>query len=134
MKTVFRIAFFKMLVLLRLAIVASLVVYTLPSASYAMHGNTSTTYSTIDVGGGHDMASQSVDMDHHEHDGSDTASKDTSKPVKQDCCSDFCISLAIVSNSPDFAMDVSQSIRHFYNDGLVSGQLSSLHRPPSIRA
>lgn len=130
----FRIAFFKMLVLLRLAIVASLVVYTLPSASYAMHGSASTTYSAMDAGGDHDMSSQSADMDHHEHDGSKTASKDSSKPVKQDCCSDFCISLAIVSRNPDFAMDVSQAIRHFYNDGLVSGQLSSLHRPPSIRA
>lgn len=132
MDNVFRIAFAKMQVLLRLAIVASLTQYTVPSASYAMYGDASAAYLTqipddhvaVDVGA----------ADHHDHDMAGSVTKNDDKPLKQDCCSDFCVSLAIIESAPEFWRAVPQSIRRFDNDSSVFGQLTSLHRPPSILA
>ena len=132
MSNVFRIAFHKMLVLLRLAIIASLTVYTLPSASFAMHSDASTTYSAQRPVS-HDIV-QMDDGDHHEHGVGHDMAKSDQKPIKQDCCSDFCISLAIIDEAPDFWRAVPRPALRFDNDSLVVGQLSSLHRPPSIRA
>lgn len=132
MSNVFRIAFHKMLVLFRLVIVASLTVYTLPLASFAMHGEASTTY-TKQMPDSHDVV-QMDDGDHHEHGIGHNTAKNDQNPIKQDCCSAFCTSLAILDEAPDFWRAVSRAVRQFDNDSLVVGQLSTLHRPPSIRA
>jgi hypothetical protein len=131
MGNVFRIAFLKMLVLVRLAVVASLALYTLPNATFAMHGAEASTVSLQDAHTNHASMSAS---DHHEHGVSPDIAKHDQKQDKQNCCSDFCISLAIMSDAPDFGSPRGVSVRDFLNDSSVFGQLQSLHRPPSIRA
>ena len=128
-----RIAFVKMLVLFRLAVVASLALYTLPNATLAMHGDAVATgaVSLQDAHAGHASASAS---DQHDHGVSNDLAKHDQKQDKQNCCSDFCISLAIIAGAPEFGSPRSDSVLHFLNDGFVFGELSGLHRPPSIRA
>ncbi|MDB5525158.1 MAG: hypothetical protein JWM58_2921 [Rhizobium sp.] len=129
----FRIAFAKMLVLLRLAIVASLALYTLPNATFAMHGDDVQT-ARVSLDDAHAEHTLMEDSGHHDHGISKDMAKKDQKQDKQNCCSDFCISLAIMSGAPEFGSLRSGSVRHFLNDGFVFGQLQSLHRPPSIRA
>jgi hypothetical protein len=131
-----RIAFLKMLVLLRLVIIGSLAAYSLPTVSFAMHGDASASYqiaaavtsdhhSTVD-----DHAA--MNPDHHDHGISDeTADRDTS--VKQDCCSDFCVSMAIVADCEITVSVAPQFLYTLVDDQVVLGQLTSLHRPPSVR-
>lgn len=123
----------KMLVLLRLAIVASLVVYTLPNATFAMHGSAA---STIAVSLQDDHADHALigASDHHGQGVSTDIAKHDQKQDKQNCCSDFCISMAIMADAPAYGSPRNESVIVFLNDGFVFGQLSSLHRPPSIRA
>lgn len=135
MANVVRIAFDKMLVLLRLVIVASLAAYSLPTVSFAMHGDSSSSYSTpsVAVSDHHAEAAEqsATSMDHH---GSADQSADRdNKPIKQDCCSDFCLSMAIVVESHVLESSAPISLRSFANDQTVFGQLTSLHRPPSFR-
>ena len=136
MGNVFRIACVKMLVLLRLAMVASLTLYTLPSASYAMHGDSSATYDGLSADGHAEHASAvlDADADQHDHGVPHGVSENDQKPVKQDCCSDFCISLAIIGNAPGFWRALQRPIRDFHDDGSVFVQLPSLHRPPITRS
>lgn len=133
MGNVIRIAFLKMLVLVRLVVVASLALYTLPNATFAMHGPeaSSVAASLEDDHGNH--ASMSA-LDHHGHGISTDIAKHDQKQDTQNCCSDFCMSLAIMAETPAYGTPRSDSVLHFLNDGFVFGQLSSLHRPPSIRA
>jgi hypothetical protein len=134
MGSVLRIAFKNMLVLFRLAVVASLVFYTLPTATFAMHGDDSWSVVVNLDDSLADLSSIDVSADHHDHGvAKETAQKDR-KQDKQNCCTDFCISLAIMADAPEFGLPRSDSVRHFLNDEFFSGQLSGLHRPPSIRA
>lgn len=128
----FRIAFAKMLVLFRLAVVASLALYTLPTATFAMHGDASPIVVNIDDAHA-DHASMDA-SDHHDYGASQDFAKKDEKQDRSNCCTDFCISFAIMADAPEFGSPNSVSIRHFLNDGFVFGQLQSLHRPPSIRA
>ena len=128
-----RIAFMKMLVLVRLAVVASLALYTLPNATFAMHGAevSATAVSLQDDHADH----ASIDAsDHHGQGVSTDVAKHDQKQGKQNCCSDFCISLVIMADAPAYGSPRNESVIVFLNDGFVHGQLSSLHRPPSIRA
>ena len=128
-----RIAFFKMLVLVRLAVVASLALYTLPNATFAMHGSDEAKVAVNfqDAHGDHTSTSAS---DHHDHGAPTDLAKHDQKQDKQNCCSDFCISMAIMADAPAYGSPRNESVVEFLNDGFVHGQLSSLHRPPSIRA
>jgi hypothetical protein len=136
-KNLIRIALQNMLVLVRLVIVASLACYSLPAVSLAMHGDISSSYATAPddsdhhaMPGGH----MAMEMDHHEHGAADQSASHHDKPVKQDCCSDFCMSAAIVAESPILASHLPASIRAFTDDESAFGELTSLQRPPSIRA
>lgn len=123
-----------MLVLLRLAIVASLALYTLPNATFAMHGEeVQAVAMTMDVAQA-EHASMDASADHHDHGVSEDFAKKDQKQDQQNCCTDFCISLAIMADAPEFSLPSRATVRHFLNDGFVFGQLQSLHRPPSIRA
>jgi hypothetical protein len=138
MANVVRIAFLKMLVLFRLVMIASLAAYSLPTVSFAMHGDASSSYSvqSATVSDHHSSVDEqaAVDADHHDHGMTDqTADRDT-KPIKQDCCSDFCLSLAIVAEGYFAVSAAPLSLYTFSNDQTVFGQLTSLHRPPSFRA
>ena len=133
MGNVVRIAFAKMLVLVRLAVVTSLALYTLPNATFAMHGAEASS-AAVSLQDDHaDHASMSA-SDHHDQGVSTDIAKHDQKQDKQNCCSDFCISLAIIADAPEFGSPRSDSVLNFMNDGFVFGQLSGLHRPPSIRA
>jgi hypothetical protein len=133
MENVVRIAFLKMLVLVRLAMVASLALYTLPNATFAMHGAEASA-TAVNVQDDHaDHASMDA-TDHHGQGVSTALAKHDQKQDKQNCCSDFCISLAIVADAPAYGSPRNESVIIFLNDGFVHGQLSSLHRPPSTRA
>lgn len=133
MGNVVRIAFVKMLVLFRLAAVASLAFYTSPTATFAMHGESSSV--VINVDDAHaDHASVDVSFDHHDHGTSNDIAKKDQQQDKNNCCSDFCISLAIMADALEFDSPGRVTVRHFLNDGFVFGQMQSLHRPPSIRA
>jgi hypothetical protein len=133
MGNVVRIAFLKMLVLVRLAVVASLAFYTLPNAAFAMHGEDAASVAVSLQDAHADHASTAV-SDHHDHGASTDIAKHDQKQDKQNCCSDFCISMAIMADAPAYGSARNESVIVFLNDGFVFGQLSSLHRPPSIRA
>lgn len=128
-----RIAFLKMLVLVRLAVVASLALYTLPNATFAMHGAEASTIAVSLQYEHADHASMAASDHHGQSVPTDVASHDQ-KQEKQNCCSDFCISMAIMADAPAHGSPRNESVVVFLNDGSVHGQLSSLHRPPSIRA
>jgi hypothetical protein len=133
MGNVVRIAFLKMLVLVRLAVVASLALYTLPNATFAMHGGDAATLAVSLQDAHADHASTSA-SNHHGHGAPTDLAKREQKQDKQNCCSDFCISLAIMVEAPGYGLPRNESVIVFLNDSFAFGQLSSLHRPPSIRA
>jgi hypothetical protein len=133
MGSVLRIALTNMLVLFRLAMVASLVLYTLPTATFAMHGgNSSSVVVNLDDTLA-DHASMDV-SDHHDHGVAKETAKKDQKQDKPNCCTDFCISFAILAEEPAIVAPVQDSVRLHFDELSVLGQLSSLHRPPSIRA
>jgi hypothetical protein len=74
------------------------------------------------------------EMAAHDHHGDVSADDDGDgvKLAKQECCNDFCVSLAIVSSSDPMGGPVVSSIRAFLNDSRVVGELVPLHRPPNI--
>lgn len=134
MGSVLRIALMNMLVLFRLAVVASLALYMLPTATFAMHGGvaSSVVVSLDDMHLDHDLIG--VSSDHFDSGVAKDLAKNDQKTDKQNCCTDFCMNLAIMVGSHEFGSPRNESVIVFLNDGFVHGQLSSLHRPPSIRA
>lgn len=134
MGNVLRIALMNMLVLFRLAVVASLALYMLPTATFAMHGGlaSSVVESLDDVHLGHD--SVDVSSDHVDSGVAKDLAKEDQKKDEQNCCTDFCMNLAIMVGPHEFGSLRGEHVRHFLNDGFLFGQLQSLHRPPSIRA
>lgn len=132
--SVLRIALMNMLVLFRLAVVASLVFYTLPTAAFAMHGGESSSV-VLNLGDTlADQASMDGSGDHHDHGVAKETAKKDQKQDKPNCCADFCISFAIMAEAPAIVAPVQDSVRLHFDELSVVGQLSSLHRPPSIRA
>lgn len=120
----------RIMVVFRLAIVVSLVGYTMPNAYAAMHGSA---YSDVQISAaaeGHDDGhSHMPQADHadagHHGDGLE-------KKVKQDCCQDFCFAAALpTSCQAEGPVTVSSTLR-FFDDGRVHGTRPSLHRPPNI--
>ncbi|WP_115422052.1 MULTISPECIES: hypothetical protein [Sinorhizobium/Ensifer group] len=122
----FRITLQKMLVLLRLVIVLSLVGYSLPTASAAMHG-ASPNPEIVQPGDHHEMAS-----DQHSHGDHASSPDDAEKISKQECCKGFCVSMAIVAHIDMVGGPRVAPIREFIDDVHVIGQLPALHRPPNI--
>ncbi|MBL0375243.1 hypothetical protein JJB09_24825 [Rhizobium sp. KVB221] len=125
-----------MLVLLRLVIVASLAAYTFPTVSTAMHGQASSAYATQSAASHHadqDVSAGNADSDHGDHGKLGSVADRDSKQAKQDCCSDFCLNMAIVADVQQLATSLPGSIRIFFDERSVFGELSSLHRPPNFR-
>lgn len=122
----FRITLSKMLVLLRLVIIASLAGYSLPSASAAMHG----TWSTIaaDQTDGH-HASSDAHQEHADHHSNPDGDQELSK---QECCNAFCVSLAIVVEADMIGGPRLAVLREFVNDAQIKTGVPPLHRPPNL--
>ncbi|MQW86116.1 hypothetical protein [Sinorhizobium saheli] len=123
----FRITLQKMLVLLRLAIVMSLTVYSLPTASAAMHGAWSNPEIAQSDNHHLEMASGG-----HTHGDQKSSPDDAQKLAKTECCKGFCVSMAIVAESHPVGGLRIASIREFVDDARTTGELPPLHRPPNI--
>ena len=122
----FRIALLKMLVLLRLVIIASLAGYSIPTASAAMHGS----WSNVDVGQHQDHhATADAHQDHGDH--HSTADSDQ-KLDKQECCNAFCVSLAIVIGTDVVGGPRLTVVREYVDDAQFKSEVLPLHRPPIL--
>jgi hypothetical protein len=135
---VIRIALQRMLVLLRLVIVMSLAAYSLPTVSFAMHGDASASYPAVSTdshaeGAQAEQAQAEDGMEHHDHGKPDQTAGHDGKSANQDCCSDFCLNAAIVGECQFTHLLSASVVRVFLDDSDVFGQLSSLQRPPSSR-
>lgn len=138
MDLVFRNLLGRIVILFRLAVIVSLAGYTLPNANAAMHGPTSPqTEAAIIADHGHeshghdDLASDNHDADQAQsdhHGGND----DPNKSGKQNCCQDFCMSMALLSCHHAETRLVASSIRYFIDDSKNVGQITLLNRPPNI--
>ncbi|RVI55244.1 hypothetical protein [Sinorhizobium meliloti] len=122
-----RITLQKMLVLLRLAIVMSLTVYSLPTASATMHG----AWSNPEVAQTDDRHPE-IAGGAHTHGDQESSPDDSQKLVKTDCCKGFCVSMALVAESNTVGGLRVTSIREFVDDARTKGELPLLHRPPNI--
>jgi hypothetical protein len=140
MALVFRNLSNRIVTLLRLAIIVSLVGYTVPNANAAMHGPADVQAedaTTADHGHGthkHDNLASS-DMGHdaeHAQSGHHGGIDDSDKSQKQNCCQDFCVSMALVSCHQAETRLVASSIRYFVDDSNSVGQITLLNRPPNI--
>ncbi|NTE89415.1 hypothetical protein [Agrobacterium rubi] len=135
---VFRNLLGRIVILFRLAVIVSLVGYTLPNANAAMHGVSALqAEATITVDHAHgshghdDLASGNHDADQAQsghHGGND----DTDKSGKQNCCQDFCMSMALIACNQAETRLVASSIRYFIDDSKNVGQITLLNRPPNI--
>lgn len=133
----YRIAMSRLLVMIRLVIIVSLAGYSLSNASAAMHGSLfpemAAVVSETDAvqhHDGHDMTKMAV-HDHSQGEAGGNADG-VSKPVKQECCKDFCGGLGIICEGQDVGGPVVTSIRQFIDDRTTLGELPPLHRPPNI--
>ncbi|OAP35319.1 hypothetical protein AU381_25850 [Sinorhizobium glycinis] len=121
-----------MLVLLRLVIVVSLAGYSLPTASAAMHGS----WSSPDMVQPHDHQVQADDhhvgSNDHAHGDHAPLQDDTAQKSKPECCSSFCVSMAIVTGSIPVSGPRVAFLREFIDDAHIVGELPPLHRPPNI--
>lgn len=128
MGAMYRIICKRLLILIRLVIVVSLAGYSLSTATAAMHGeglNATTVMSES-------MEHTGAHMAEHDHHGNVSADDDASKVVNQDCCSDFCISFAIVESVDSLDRPVVSSIHRLIDDQRSFGEIPTLHRPPNI--
>lgn len=116
-----------MLVLLRLAMVMSLTVYSLPTATAAMHDAWSTPEISQSEGHHHELASGG-----HTHGDQKSSPDDAQKLAKTECCKGFCASMAIVAETDPVGGPRVASIREFIDDARTTGELPPLHRPPNI--
>ncbi|WP_222352106.1 hypothetical protein [Rhizobium leguminosarum] len=136
MGKMYRIVMSRLLVMMRLVIIVSLAGYSLSNASAAMHGSSFPEAAVLSESDamqhhdGHDMTKMAV-HDHSQGDVSDYADG-VSKPVKQECCKDFCGGLGIICEGQDVGGPVVTSIRQFIDDRTTLGELPPLHRPPNI--
>ena len=130
---VIAIAAYRLMFFLRLALVSSLAGYMLPTVSFAMHGDVAATYAPqavqTDEHAGHFQDSTGTVHDH----GDQTADhhKNTSK---QDCCSSFCLNMAVVADAPQFSPLKASITRGHTNDLRVFAEPIRLIRPPASRA
>lgn len=126
------IAAHRLTFLLRLALVASLAGYMLPTVSFAMHGDVAASY-----------ASQAAQADEHVthshngiamvHDHGEKTADHHKSPSKQDCCSSFCLNMAVVGDALHFRAVRASIVRDHTNDLPVFAEPIGLNRPPAFR-
>lgn len=130
MDVTYRIICSKLLVLIRLVIIVSLAGYSFSNASAAMHGQGSAAQqSTISQSDHHGS-----DQASHDHHGGDIGHQDdgASKLVKQECCGDYCVSMAVPIGHVAIGGPAVETLRFFVDDSKAVGQTPVLHRPPNI--
>jgi hypothetical protein len=127
------IAIHRLTFCLRLVLVATLAGYTLPAAGFAMHGDVAAAYlrmseptvrhathSHEDAGAVHDHGGHAAD--HH------------GKLVKQGCCSNVCLNLAVIGDVPQCCAARTAGIRTYADDRRVFAEPIRPDRPPAARA
>lgn len=126
------IAAHRLMLFLRLALVAALAGYMLPTVSYAMHGDVAASYSA--------QAEQADEHAAHSHDGSgglhdhgDQTADHHKNTSKQDCCSSFCLNMAVVGDAPEFRAVKASAALDYTNDLMVFAEPIGLNRPPAFR-
>jgi hypothetical protein len=124
------IAAHRLMFFLRLALVASLAGYMLPTVSFAMHGDFAASYAQK-AGSADSHASHSHDAAEAVHDHGDQTADHHENTSKQDCCSNFCLNMAVVDNATEFlAVRVSASL-DYTNDLMVFAEPIGFNRPPA---
>lgn len=127
----YRIICRRLLVLIRLVIIVSLAGYSLSNASAAMHGpGSAKTQQSLLSGSGH----HGSDLTSHDHHGGDVSGQDVgaSKLVKQECCGDYCVSMAVPVSHIAIGGPTMETLRFYIDDSSAVGQTPLLHRPPNI--
>lgn len=130
MNRIFRIIFAKINLLVRMAIIVSLVGYSFSTVDAAMHGD-SLTYAALEQSMA-DMDHSTVEMADYDHHQRPQSPDDASKTDKQNCCENFCSNAALVNLCATFGAARMTSLRfvHF-DEQLAKGELAPIHNPPS---
>lgn len=129
-ENVIAIAAHRLMFFLRLALVASLAGYMLPTVSFAMHGDFAASYAQK-AASADSHASHSHDAAEAVHDHGDQTADHHVNTSKQDCCSNFCLNMAVVDNTKEFlAVSVSASL-DYTNDLMVFAEPIGFNRPPA---
>ncbi|CVI22022.1 conserved exported hypothetical protein [Agrobacterium fabacearum CFBP 5771] len=124
--------------LFRLVMILSLAGYSVSTVNAAMHGpdtaEMQTTQSAMMMDHGAMMDHGGSAMMSSDHHNMDTADHDSGvkKPVKPECCNDFCLGMAVLIAHDALGVPVVNSIRSFLDDSKTVGQIPLLHRPPNI--
>lgn len=114
---------------LRLALVAALAGYMLPIVSFAMHGDVAASYSQQMAFAKNDSA-HSHDETAAVHDHGDQAAEHEHIQSNQDCCSNLCLNMAVVADSPQLSVLRTSIAIDFTNDQRVFAEPIGLIRPP----
>lgn len=115
----------RLLWVIRLAILVSLVSYPLSAAAGAMHGSDGVSVS--------DTVKAPAALQSHDHGGGTAEDHEGSGKTAdlQDCCQDFCTSMALPLSNATLGHARIAVIRSFFDDSKAIGQVSTLYRPPS---
>jgi hypothetical protein len=133
------IAAHRLMFFLRLALVAALAGYMLPTVSYAMHGDVAASYAAqalkTDEHATHSHGGVMTDHDHGDmamdHSNRDQTADHHKNTPNQDCCSSFCLNMAVVDNITEFrAVRVSAAL-DYTNDLMVFAEPIGFNRPPA---
>lgn len=124
----YRIMSKKLLVLVRLVIIVSLAGYSLSNATAAMH-DAQEAQSSISA-----LLQHSDGASAHKHHGQMSSGHDEAgtKLIKQECCQDFCIGMAIIVSCNSMRGPVLSARHDVIDDRGLKGEMPSLHRPPNI--
>lgn len=124
------IAAYRLMFFLRLALVAALAAYMLPTVSFAMHGDFAASYSQkVATADAH--AAHSHDAAGAAHDHGNQTPDHHSNQSNQDCCSNFCLNMAVVDDALQFSAVKASIARGHTNDLRVFAEPIRLHRPPA---
>lgn len=129
---VIAIAAQRIMVYLRLALVAALAVYMLPTVSFAMHGDAAASYVQT-TASAHEHAAHSHDGAEAVHDHGGQIADHHKNTPKQDCCSNFCLNMAVVGDAPQVRAVRCSAVLDFTNDLRVFAEPIGLTRPPAFR-
>jgi hypothetical protein len=125
--TAHRLMFF-----IRLALVASLAGYMLPTVSFAMHGDFAASYAQKAASAeAHALHSHGAAVAVHDH--GDQTADHHENTAKQDCCSNFCLNMAVMDNTTEFRAVKASAALDYTNDLTVFAEPIGFNRPPAFR-
>ncbi|WP_052023427.1 hypothetical protein [Rhizobium sp. PDO1-076] len=131
MDMMYRIICRRLLILIRLVIIVSLTGYSFSNATAAMHGQSSAAAKPSAISQSNHHGSDQASHDNHGGD-MDGQDRGASKLVKQECCGDYCVSMAVPIGHVAISGPAMETLRFFVDDSKAVGQTPVLHRPPNI--